>query len=241
MFTKTPLKRFYINEFITYLKSIAQICIDAGAATLNIDAVNNAVLAAAQQVEAAYAYQKDSPITLELETLDIRRDDALMGIKGVAEGFAKHFDAAHKAAANAILTCFNKYGTGIIDLNYNAESEVVDKIVHDFETDATLIAALNLLGCTTWVAELKSANTGFKTKFLERNTQYASQPQQSSTQLKPLAIAAYNNLIKNIDSRNTLDTTGKYTQLIQKINSLTEQYNETVARRAAAKDEKPIA
>ena len=92
----------------------------------------------------------NSSCWMQIETI------VLVGIYTVANGFSRHFDTATKAAANAILTCYNKYGAGISDLNYNAESEVVDKLVQDFETDATLVAALTKLGCTTWASTIKN-------------------------------------------------------------------------------------
>jgi len=231
MFTKAIIKRYYLGELISYLKAMVQLCTEAGANALLIDTLTTALQNATLQVEAAYAYQKDSPITLELERLDMLRDEALVGIKLVADGYAHYFEPNEKAAANTLITCFNKYGSAIIKLSYNAESAVVDKLVTDFETDATVAAALATLKITSWVGHLKASNNSFKAKYLERTTQYASQPQQSALELKPAAIAAYDKLLKNIDSRNTLDETGKYTVLIQKINALTEQYNNTVLRR----------
>jgi hypothetical protein len=231
MFTKAIIKRYYLSELISYLKAIVQLCTDAGASALQIDVVTTALQNATKPVEAAYAYQKDSPVTIELETHDMERDNDVLGIKSVVDGYAKHFDPAIVAAANVIIACFNKYGNNIARLTYNAESEVVDKLIADFETDPKVVAALATLGITSWVAHLKASNNSFKAKYLERTTQYASQPQQSALALKPAAIAAYEKLIKHIDSRNTLDDTGKYTGLIQKIDALTDQYNTTVQRR----------
>ncbi len=242
MFTKATIKRYYLSELISYLKAMVQVCNEAGANILLIEALTTALQNATQQVEAAYAYQKDSPITKEIEHLDMLRDDALIGIKQVAEGYTRYYELAEKTAAQTIVSCYKKYGAGITELSYNAESEVVDKLVADFETDTTVIAALATLKISSWVGHLKTSNTNFKTKYLERTTQYASQPQQSALELKPAAIAAYDKLLKNIDSRNTLDDTGKYTALILKINALTDQYNTTVQRRtppAKPKDAAP--
>jgi Family of unknown function (DUF6261) len=232
MFTKAKIKLYHIGELVAFFKALSQICTDAGAAALNIDVASATNLAAAKQVEAAFAYQKDSPLTIEIENLDIARDHCVVGIKLVADGFSHHFDVTLKAAANTILTCYNKYGSGIDRLNYNAETEVVDKLVNDFKTDATVVNALAKLNCTTWVDELKTQNDSFKTKYLARNAQFANHPSQSAGELKPLAVTAYEALLKRIDSLHTLDTTGKYTTLINNMNTLIGQYNTTVAHRA---------
>lgn len=226
--------RYYLSEFISYNKAVIKLINDGNAITLKLDVANNAFNVANGQVEAAYAYQKDSPITKELEILDMDIDDCVMGIYRVVDGFSRHFDAATKNAANAILTCFNKYGTAssIASLNYNAETEVVDKLVNDFETDATLVAAISKLGLTTWVAHLKTANTNFKTKYAARTAQFANQPAQTALQLKPLAVGAYRTLITRLTSLNNLDDTKLvYKTVIDNINQLTQQYNTTSARR----------
>lgn len=231
--TTPKFKRYHLAEFIAYNKALVQIIVDANAVTLKLDAANAALQTANQQVEAAFAYQKDSPITQQLETLDMERDACVVGISIVADGFSRHFDTATQAAANTLLTCYNKYGNKIADLNYNAETEVVDKLVADFETDTTIAAALTKLGLATWAAHLKTANANFKAKYIERTTQFANQPAQSALQLKPLAIEAYKKLITRIESFNNLDDTKLlYKTVIDNINQLTLQYNTTAARRS---------
>ncbi len=231
----TPkFRSYHLSEFITYNKAVIKLITDANAVTLKLDAANNALQTANNKVEAAFAYQKDSPITLELENIDVQRDAAVVGILSVVEGYSKHFDAPTANAAKAIVSCYNKYGSGIASLNYNAQTGVVDNLVQDLETDTTLIAAVALLNLTAWVAYLKTTNTSFKTKYAQRTAQFASQPTETAISLKPQVIDTYRKLIKRIDSLHTLDETGAYTTLINNIDALTQQYNTTAERRVAS-------
>jgi hypothetical protein len=230
----TPkLRSYHLSELITYNKAVINLITNANAVTLKLEAASNALQTVNNKVDAAYAYQKDSPITLELEQIDAQRDAAVVGINLVANGNSRHFDASNANAANAILSCYNKYGSSIANLNYNAETGVIDSLLNDLETDATLVAATTLLNLSTWVAHLKTTNNNFKEKYAARTAQFASQPAETAFALRPQAIEAYKKLIKRIESLNNLDEAGTYTTLINNINTLTQQYNTTAERRSS--------
>lgn len=233
IFTNAKTGKFHINELITFLKALVQLCIDAGAKKLGIDDLNDALLAKTKLMEDAYAYQKNSPITQEINYEEHRRNDAVTGIKAVCEGFEKHEDPTIKAAAKTVLAVYKKYSSNITHLTANAKSEEIDKLVTDFKTDALVVAALATLGCSSWVIILNDANTKFKTKYLERTKEYANQPTQTALDLKPETIAAYYNLLKRIESLDNIDKTDKYKPLIASINTLITQNNTTIAKREA--------
>lgn len=157
-----------------------------------------------QPIEVAYAYQKDSPQTKEIVASDLRRGRAFTGIKTEALAKTYHFDPIVVAAANTVLNCYKKYGKRVIDLDYNKESETLDQLINDFETDTVIKAAIATLGLTAWVAELKDANTKFKQKYIERTAQYATQPTEPAHKLRPAAVAAFDKLFAQINSRATI-------------------------------------
>jgi hypothetical protein len=232
MLTHPHLSQFVLPEFIPYIKSAIKLCNDNNTAdVLEIKSFVDDTITANNPVEAAYAYQKDSPYTIKIEARDMRRDRGVVGIR--AECFAKinHFDPAIVAAAETVLHCYDKYGKRIQDLSLVIETEIIDQLINDFENDTTVSAAITTLGLKPWVAELKAANKDFKEIYIERIKKYADKPSLPAHQLKPAAVVAFNELFKQIDSRNNIDKTGKYKMLIAQLNALTEQYNTAAKRR----------
>ncbi len=187
-------------------------------------------------MEAAYAYQKDSPETQELIAIDLQRDEAIIGIVNNAESFTHHFDAAKQQAGQTIVNCMNKYGKRVHKMAYAIETEIVSKLITDLQTNPAISAAVTTLGLADWVNYLKDSNDQFNIKYLERTKAYAQKPSQSSSGLKPAAIAAFAVLEQQINSNSNpeIDTTGKYTTLVGNLNALTNQANTDANRRIAA-------
>jgi Family of unknown function (DUF6261) len=232
MIKEPHFSKFVLPEFIPFVKGFAQLCKDNNAGNaLAIDSFVTDTTTALNPVESAYAYQKDSPETIELDALDLRRDRAFMGIKTQALAMTYHFNAANASAGETILNCIKKYGKDVQLLALMIETETLDKLISDFENDILVKAAITTLQLTAWVAELKTANAAFNTKYLDRTKRYANQPSLPATKLKPAAVKAFEKLVKQIDSRNNIDTTGKYNTLISQLNALTEQYNTAATRR----------
>ena len=235
MLTQPHFAKFVLPEFIPYVKGFAQLCKDNNVGDdLAINSFIKDTSNAIAPVESAYAYQKDSPETMELEALDLRRDKAFMGIKTEALAKTYHFNSVFVKAAETVLNCIKKYGKSVQLLPLMIETETLDKLIDDFENDSLLKDAITALGLTDWVAELKAANTEFNTKYLDRTKRYANQPALSAFKLKPTAVAAFEALVKQIDSRNTIDTTGKYDTLISQLNALTDQANASANRRLSS-------
>ncbi|MFC4231052.1 DUF6261 family protein [Parasediminibacterium paludis] len=234
MITKATTSRYLLGDFINFIKNILVIITGNAIVASEIKTFTEALQAKHLQIDAAYAYQKDSPESKEIETQDVRRDVAFMGIKTVANGFAMHFDEAKRQAAKAILACIAKYGKDIQVQSDTTETTILDKMVTDFETDPILVAACETLGITSWVGELKAANQKFNAKFLERNKKYALKPKESASELKPQVTKVYEALMVQIDSRNNIDTTGKYTPLVNEINALIAQHNNKVTARESS-------
>ncbi|MDI9363499.1 MAG: DUF6261 family protein [Flavobacterium sp.] len=228
MITKANTSRYLLGNLINFIKNIIAIVSGNAIVAQEVKTFTDPLQAKHLQIDAAYAYQKDSPESKVIEASDVRRDAAFMGIKTVANGFLLHFDEAKQLAAKAILACIAKYGKNVQAQSDTTESTILDKLVADFETNPILIAALATLGITSWVAELKAANVEFNTNFLERNKKYTLKPKESASELKPQVIKAYEALMVQISSRNNIDTTGKYTPMVNELNALIAQYNNKV-------------
>lgn len=231
MITKATTNRYLLSDFINFIKNIIAILSGNAIAVQEVKSFMDALQAKYVQLDAAFAYQKDSPESRDIETLEVRRDVAFVGIKTIVKGFTLHFDEAIKKQAQLLLACINKYGPDVQRLSDTAETTILEKLVKELETGTALVAAVAALSLGAWVAELKAANVDFNTKFLERNKKYSLKPKESASELKLTVIGLYEALLLQIDSRNNIDTTGKYTPLENELNALIAQYNNKVTAR----------
>ena len=238
MLIKPFFSKYAMPVCINYIKLYLQICTDNNPKALSIDTYTADTIAQNKQMEDAFGYDKAHKETAELEALDLRRDNALIGIYKFSDAHLYHFDAKISYAADVVLHCINKYGKRIAKLELTKESEILDKIINDFTTNADMVKAITTLGLTAWVTELKDANNKFKDKFVERSKSAATKPSKSATELRPLVIESYENLFKQIDSRNNLDTKGSYTILVSQLNALTEKFNNNAKRGGGGSDNK---
>jgi hypothetical protein len=217
------------KDFITFIEA-------ANPATLALGANYTSFKTTWEELDSFFMLERGSILTDDLVALDGRRDDALVGIRTVAAGYARHFNANTKAASERVLACIDKYGSAIQNQNMLAETETLRNLVADFETDVLVSNALTVLNLTAWVTELKDANNAFNQVYLQRTQEASEKPDDSlATKRKP-AIDAYRKLIKTLDAKDTLDPSPALSSLMNKLNELIDKYNQLIANRSGGKD-----
>ena len=220
-----PRFRLYRNdEFIAYIKASLDLLTRA-----NIPALSTAqttLQAAYDELELSFKINKGSLLTATIQELDTRRDNAIRGILNVVRGYSLHYDAAVKSAAFLIERSIVNYGTKIYTFNYQAETSTIVSLVNDFEGDPDLVAALTLLNLTGWKDELKTANTDFEGKYLDRINEDVTKQVTPVIELRPAAIDAYGNLLQHVQANNVLNPSPALTTLTEELNRLAEKYNE---------------
>jgi Family of unknown function (DUF6261) len=236
----TPLLRKYLNaDFIQYQKDVISIINANSPATLHLDVQVTALQTALAPLDALFVTERGSDSTDDLVLLDARRDDALVGIHTVAEGYSHHFDAGFKDAAASVLKTMDNYGTHLSKLSLTAETSVITSLVTDLQ-DTKLAPALTALNITAWVAELQAANTAFNTLYLSRNSEYAAKPQGNIPDLRKQVTASYNQLVQHLAAYATLNPEeAGYVTITNQLNSIIKKYNENVNKRTG-KDKPPV-
>ena len=188
-----------------------------------------------------------SKFTEQLLALDARRDDDIVGIRLAAKSAQLNRNPEWVKAGKIVLKGFDKYGSSIEKETNRVETTIVRNICDDAVNVADFKEALEVLGLTEWVAAMNVTNNEFEKKFEERGGEFATTKSKvSASQAVINAKMAYDKLLKNIEARNTLDTTGKYTALIDEINKIIKDANAAVkaqdtiakAKKAAVKGEK---
>lgn len=225
------------SEFIRFNKDVLSICDKHNPAALGIAAQVAALQTTVNPLDDLFVKERGNLITPELQSLDARRDSALIGIRLSAEAATYHYDPELMAAGRQILLAFDKYGHNLTKLNYIAETEVIVSLADDLASDAELRTAVNALDLDDWVKELSTANTAFNQRYLARNTDYAARPDGNLITQRELVIDAWQQLAGHITAHATLTPSDAYTKLIKEINTLIDQYNQLINNRSAGGEE----
>lgn len=218
------LKSYRNDEFIGYIKSSLELLTKANIPALST--VQTALQAAYDELELSFKINKGSLLTATIQELDARRDAAIRGILNVVRGYSLHYDENIKSAAFLIERAIVNYGRKIYALNYQAETSTVQSLVNEFENDADLVAALTLLNMTGWKDELKTANTDFENKYLDRISEDVVKDLPPVSELRPVAIDAYYDVLQHIQANNVLNPSPDLTTLTEELERLAEKYNQ---------------
>jgi hypothetical protein len=222
-------------EFLQFNRNALQIVFNNDKTILKVDSEYNALEKLTNEIAALFKTDTGSDITDELVTLDIRRDDAITGIGFYLEALSRYNDATIKANANLLLQEIKLYGTGIARLSYQNETATITSIVDKFNNDTALKAAVTATPLLAdWVAELKTANNLFDTKYVARAVEQGAASPDTIRAKRLEAMQAYYDLR---DMINGYATTTKgavpYPATINSINALIDDYNTTINQRAA--------
>lgn len=185
------------------------------------------------ELEALYKTDTFNPITDELVELDHQRDDVFNGILNLLAGHARHFAAEMREAAQLLQRDLEKYGTGFVKGNYQAETVNLHNIITDWRSKPELQNATNTLGILDWITELERLNQLFNSRYIARNGSYADQPTESATSKRVEVGAVYDLLSNFLNSHAFLNDNVIYRTTISQINALIGQYSAMLKQRRA--------
>lgn len=168
-----------------------------------------------------------NPISQELLVLDERRDAAVNGIYYIALGYSYHYEEDTKHAAEALLANFKLYGSGIARLNYQAETATINSLMNDWDNKPELSQAIDTLSLKAWKDELKSINTEFSTRYLDRTQDYGNATPENLKIKREETNTVYYALRDRINALHLLAETppSPYCTVINQLNALIKQYN----------------
>jgi Family of unknown function (DUF6261) len=233
-----------ITEFIALGTDVTSVIAKYDAEVLGLAPTMVVFKAGFKSVSDLYAKEKGSPLSKEIEVADQRRDSCIIGIKGVAENYLRHYDSSFRTAADTLLRTINKYGSSIATQNYLAESESLRQLCEDLEAAGAPKDALTKLGLMAWATEMRAANTAFADIYLQRNKEASLQPTGNMKELRGVAKVGYDGLMNMLDARNLVTPSPDLGWLINEINALIGKYNRLVAGRKGNgddEDEPPMA
>lgn len=225
MIESIELDRLRNAEFIQFAKDCSSIVQLNDPVALDVVVKYDAFNIKRGELEVLFKKSTANPITAEIEALDARRDRAVSGIIMNINSFAFHFDVALSAPALVLQNDLKIYTTNIARENYNAETALINNLITDWETKPALTAALTALNLVAWKDELKAANQLFDARYIARTQDLGTASPDNLKLKRNEGNAAFYELRKHIDARNTLASTPLLVTTINQINALIAQYN----------------
>ncbi len=231
MITTAYLFRYRIKEFIQFMRNALLIVSQHGPDQLRIKAQYQALNKRYQQLEDSYQQSNDGTLTQELMQLDAARDQAIVCLRMLSDGYVRHPNQGHREAGQRLLDCIDKYGSRLYDLNYGAETAALKKVAHDLQRDPTCAAAVQQLHLEAVVTEIRQTNQEFERQFV-RHLEAASQSDgPRMRELVQQTADAYRALVEHAAAHALLAPSTEYTLFGHHFNENVEHYNQLVERR----------
>ncbi|MBJ7428369.1 MAG: hypothetical protein JHD28_05350 [Bacteroidia bacterium] len=233
MNVKPKLNRYRNSEFIQYLRDTVTIFKAFDLKALKLEAHVSSIESNIADLDKVFVIASKNGNTDALETADVRRDDAVIGIRTVAVGYERSHQENIRTAAKTILALMDKFGTGIAAFGHIAETNAITSIVKELETVPEAADAVTTLNLLDWITELKEANITFNDIFIARNKDIADQPDQNLKELRTPAMASYNNLINKTEAYFSITENPPYKDLLNQIDTIVLKYNASVPKPVA--------
>lgn len=240
MITSATIGRYRIKEFIQFIQNSLIIINQHSPNKLRIKAQYNGLNKEFLQLEQAYKQESMSETGIKLVELDAQRDQAIICLRMISEGYVRHPKEALRSAGELVVDCINKYGTRLYSLNYSAETAALKNIVRDLQSIPTCAQAIKDMHLEEVVNEMKKANQEFEQVFIQRLEETSKEETQSTRELVQSTSEAYRTLVKHIEAHSTLTPSAEYTLFINHLNENIEHFNQIVDRRRLDNIGEPI-
>jgi len=225
MINTARFSKYRNDEHIQFVKDILYICEQSNPVTLKVEEQFKKLKKNLELLETAYLQIRGSELTSKIQAEDDVRDNLIIGIEKVADGYTHHYKEQNVDAAKRLLIHIKKYGNNIARMNYQAETTALNDIIDFTKTDTKLKAAVSLLGLTEWFTKLEESNIKFNDLYMVRITEKAAQPKLNLKEVRQESTILYQNLVLHISSHATINPSKLYTSTINKFNELIDKYN----------------
>lgn len=244
MINKIDLRSLKNAEFLSFFNTLLGYVSGNTTVSAAVSAVKAVLANIISRINELFKTDPASALTDKLIALDAERDSYISGLTKICDGYRNSPDAAEQEAATLLYRNIEVYGGAevINDMGINAETATVTSLIGDWTDKPELAAAVKTLGLSGWVTALETANENYRTTYDDRTSQTAAATTTDKVKGKRAeAINAWYGLRKKIEANRELATdTAEWDKVIGQINTLTGQYNTTLAARSsrAAKKDK---
>lgn len=165
---RVPLKSFRNSEYTIFVSQLVAIFMKYNAELLHLKKSFERLKAFIPDLEKIKAQELGSAYSNLIHNLDVQRDNLFNAIVNQVKNIEKSgltSLAEHVVVLNRLL---DKHGRDIATANYNAETKRLNDLLAEISTNAEVSAAIVATNLSLFVDELRTVNTEFNSKFMQR-------------------------------------------------------------------------
>lgn len=186
--------------------------------------------------EKALAQIRKSEETEKIGLADKNRDKAVDAFGKALKLYGVSDDEAEVEASRGLSIVFTSF-KGLADLNYEAETMAIDKLVSELESPAHA-AKVGLLNLGRYVTRLKTTNAAFKTLFANRMVAGASTESYDMKVIRAELMKTYADMASYVLVMAKALKTPLFLTALNLLNASRKYYSDLLARRTNGKDDK---
>ena len=234
MIDSIDLSKLHNAEYAQFMQNVLEASFKYDPVAMKVEAPVNDLKYVATSLEDLFKLPAGSAITVEIETLDFQRDNALKGIQGIVRACVFSEDAIIKKHALLLDNHLAGYGSNIVDQSYQDETATIRNIIVDWNQKPELTAAMKALGLQEWQKNLETANNNFNQKYMARAEEVGTDSSESLKAKRLETNSAYYVLRDDINAYYTITRGAEpYKTVVSVINGLIGFYNDTLNRRGS--------
>jgi len=165
---RVHLKSFRNSEYTIFVSQLVAIFLKYNAELLHLKKSFERLTAFIPDLENIKAQELSSAYSILIHDLDVQRDNLFNAIVNQVKNIEKSGLASlagHVAVLNRLL---DKHGRDIAADNYNAETKRLNDLLTEISSNAEVSAAIVAANLSLFVDELRTVNTEFNSKFMQR-------------------------------------------------------------------------
>lgn len=213
------------SQHMQFIQDVINVCEKYTPDTLYIRAPFDNLKNHYQQMKSVFVTAQGSTITSDLESEDMKRDSLYIGIKYTIFGYTKHFEEEKVSAATALTTHIKKYGSGIPDLEYNAETAVLNDLIEGIESDTELTADTVTLRINDWFAELKASNDEFNRLYGLRAEKESQKTKLKLKELRNESVKLYRTMADYLHAASIMHPDPVFKKTENELNEFINKFN----------------
>ncbi len=230
----TPLlEKYRKGDLVQFLNNVLEILTEEQANTLKVAPQRAALDEVMQRFNDSWHPERGSELTPQIQELDTERDALFMGLKLTVDAWADyHYEGDKKNAAFLISDKIASYGKEVQLVRYQQETAILNSLLEELENQ--LSDEVLLLGLTDWVAKLKTVNTQFNEKYVERTLATSTEQEGKVLELRKESIKVFRKLKSLFEARMEIAEAEEsadfptYESVENALSRLAEQYNDAV-------------
>jgi hypothetical protein len=165
---RISLKNFRNSEYTIFVRQLVAIFLKYNAELLHLKKAFERFTAFMSDLENVKAQDLSSAYSNLIHDLDVQRDNLFNAIVNQVKNIEKSGLTSltgHVVVLNRLL---DKHGRDIATVNYNAETKRLNDLLTEISSSAELSVAIAATNLNLFVDELRTVNTEFNSKFMQR-------------------------------------------------------------------------